>query len=56
MEMSRIQGERDNISIAKTCSPTGGLHLAVDRSDCIDVARHTENGRAHSGISLLWLL
>lgn len=54
--MSRIQKERDNISIAEICSPTDRLHFAVDRNGCIDVAHHTENGCAHSGISLSPLL
>lgn len=56
MKMSRIQKEKDNISIAETCSPTDRLHFTVERNDCIDVANHTENGCAHSGISLLLLL
>ena len=54
--MSRIQKETDNVSIAETCSLTDRLHFAADRNDCTDVEHHTENGCAHSGISLSLLL
>jgi len=56
MKMSRMQKETDNISFAETCSPTNRLHFAVDRNDCTDVAHHTENECAYTGISLSLLL
>lgn len=51
MEMSRIQKETDNISIAGTHSPSE-VNSAAGRNDCLDVAHHTANGCGHFGISL----